>query len=58
MFEPIEEDTAISPKPCLATITDVNKSGIDVPAARKVKPMIVMGIPSVSPTNVAHQTMK
>ena len=39
MFEPTEDETAISPNPFRATITLVNKSGIDVPAAKKVKPM-------------------
>lgn len=39
IFEPTELDTAISPKPLRATITDVIKSGIEVPAARKVKPI-------------------
>lgn len=36
---PTELETAISPNPLRATITDVIKSGIDVPAARKVKPI-------------------
>lgn len=39
MLEPTEEETAMSPKPFLATMTEVIKSGIDVPAAKKVKPM-------------------
>lgn len=39
MLLPTELDTAISPKPFLATITEVIKSGIDVPAARKVRPI-------------------
>lgn len=36
---PTELETAISPKPFLATITDVIRSGIDVPAAKNVKPI-------------------
>jgi len=39
MFEPTEEETAMSPSPFLATITEVIKSGIEVPAARKVSPI-------------------
>ena len=39
IFDPTEEETAMSPKPFLATMTDVIKSGIDVPAAKKVNPM-------------------
>eukprot|EP00327_Prymnesium_parvum_P004880 CAMPEP_0182851040 /NCGR_PEP_ID=MMETSP0006_2-20121128/30419_1 /TAXON_ID=97485 /ORGANISM="Prymnesium parvum, Strain Texoma1" /LENGTH=68 /DNA_ID=CAMNT_0024981693 /DNA_START=12 /DNA_END=215 /DNA_ORIENTATION=- len=29
MFDPIEEETAMSPSPALATITEVSRSGID-----------------------------
>lgn len=36
---PTELDTAISPNPLRATITDVIKSGIEVPAARNVRPI-------------------
>ena len=39
MLLPTEEETAMSPNPFLATITDVIKSGMEVPAARKVKPI-------------------
>lgn len=38
---PTELETAISPNPFLATITDVIKSGMDVPAASKVSPIIL-----------------
>ena len=38
MFDPTEDETAISPKPLRATITLVNRSGIDVPAAKKSDP--------------------
>jgi hypothetical protein len=36
---PTELDTAISPNPLRATITEVIKSGIEVPAARTVRPI-------------------
>lgn len=36
---PTELDTAMSPNPLRATITDVIRSGIEVPAARNVRPM-------------------
>ena len=39
MFEPTDDDTAISPFPCFATKTLVIKSGTDVPAAKKVNPI-------------------
>jgi hypothetical protein len=39
IFEPIEDETAMSPCPCLATITLVSRSGTLVPAARKVSPI-------------------
>lgn len=55
---PMELDTAISPRPLRATNTDVIRSGIDVPAAKNVNPIISDGIRNVSPTNVAHQTIK
>jgi hypothetical protein len=39
MLLPTEEDTAMSPKPFLATITLVMRSGMEVPAARNVNPI-------------------
>jgi hypothetical protein len=39
IFDPTEEETAMSPKPFRATITDVIKSGIEVPAAKNVSPI-------------------
>ena len=39
MLLPTEEDTAMSPNPFLATITLVIRSGMDVPAARNVRPI-------------------
>lgn len=50
MLEPTELDTAMSPRPFRATITLVIKSGIEVPAANIVKPMISSVIQKVSPT--------
>jgi hypothetical protein len=57
-FDPIDEETLMSPKPFLATITLVNKSGTDVPAARIVRPIISEDNPIVSPIVLAHQTIK
>lgn len=39
IFDPTDEETAISPNPFRATMTDVIKSGIEVPAAKNVRPM-------------------
>ena len=39
ILDPTDEDTAISPSPFRATMTEVIKSGIEVPAARNVKPI-------------------
>lgn len=50
MLEPTELDTAMSPKPFLATMTLVMRSGMEVPAARIVRPMISSVMPIVSPT--------
>jgi len=58
MLLPTEEDTAMSPNPFLATITLVIRSGMEVPAARKVKPITSGGIPAVFPVTVAHQTIR
>ena len=58
MFEPTEDETAMSPFPCLATRTLVIKSGTEVPAARKVRPITTSGMPIVPPVLVAHQTIK
>ena len=55
---PTELETAISPNPFLATNTEVIRSGIEVPAAKKVNPIISFGIWKVMPTRVAHQTIK
>ena len=55
---PIELDTAMSPSPFLVTAMLVNKSGTDVPAARMVKPIMTLGIPTAQPNEDDHQTMK
>lgn len=50
MLLPTELDTAMSPMPLRATITLVMRSGMDVPAARIVRPIISSEMPMVSPT--------
>ena len=39
MLDPTDDDTAMSPNPFLATMTLVIRSGMEVPAARKVRPI-------------------
>ena len=39
MFDPTDEETAMSPLPCFATKTLVIRSGTEVPAAKKVRPI-------------------
>ena len=58
MLLPTEEETAISPKPFRATITEVIRSGMEVPAARNVNPITSGGIRIVAPTTFAHHTIK
>merc|ERR1712029_769984 len=58
MFDPTEDETAMSPNPLRATITLVIKSGIEVPAAKNVSPITSGGMPKVSPVRVAHHTIK
>lgn len=50
MLLPTELDTAMSPMPLRATITLVMRSGMDVPAAKIVRPIISSEMPIVSPT--------
>lgn len=50
MLLPTELDTAMSPRPLRATITLVMRSGMDVPAASIVRPIISSEMPMVSPT--------
>ena len=58
MLEPIEEETAMSPWPRLATAIDESASGIEVPLASRVRPMMVSGTPMRAPKSVTIQTMK
>lgn len=58
MLLPTELETAMSPNPFRATMTEVMRSGIDVPAAKKVRPITSGGILAVSPTTLAHHTIK
>ena len=39
MFDPTEDETAMSPNPFRATMTLVIRSGMEVPAARNVRPI-------------------
>merc|ERR1719473_980511 len=57
MLLPTELDTAMSPCPFLATARLDSASGMLVPPARSVSPMIVSGILAVSPRTVHIQTM-
>ena len=56
MFDPIDELTAMSPLPCLATTTEERRSGTDVPAARKVRPMMKTGTLICTPMAVIPET--
>lgn len=47
---PTELDTAMSPSPFRATMTLVIRSGMEVPAAKMVRPIISSLMPIVSPT--------
>lgn len=58
MLLPTELDTAMSPKPFRATMTEVMRSGMEVPAARKVRPITSEGMWAVSPTMLAHHTIR
>ena len=55
--KPIELETAISPNPFFATITEVIKSGTEVPAAKNVSPITEVSIPITLPITSAIQTM-
>lgn len=50
MLLPTELETAMSPRPLRATITLVMRSGMEVPAASIVRPIISSEMPIVSPT--------
>jgi len=58
MLLPMELDTAISPCPWRATITEVRRSGMLVPAAINVTPITLDGICQHHATTVAHQTIR
>mmetsp|Transcript_17790 Transcript_17790/g.23047 ORF Transcript_17790/g.23047 Transcript_17790/m.23047 type:complete len:112 (+) Transcript_17790:300-635(+) len=58
MLLPMEEETAISPSPIRAITTLLTASGILVPIARKVRPMIISSMPMTAPKIVAHHTSK
>lgn len=58
MLEPTEEETAMSPKPLRATMTLVMRSGMDVPAAKKVRPITSGGMENALPVIVDHQTIR
>lgn len=55
---PTELETAMSPNPFLATMTDVMRSGTEVPAARSVSPITSGGTCAVAPATFAHHTIK
>merc|ERR1719171_796033 len=57
MLLPTELETAMSPCPFLATARLESASGMLVPPARSVSPMIVSGMLAVSPRTVHIQTM-
>lgn len=48
----------MSPNPFLATITDVMRSGTEVPAARSVSPITSGGTWAVAPATFAHHTIR
>merc|ERR1719181_1239634 len=57
MLLPTELDTAMSPWPFLATARLDRASGMLVPPARSVRPIIVSGMLAVSPRMVHIHTM-
>ena len=58
MLLPIDDDTAMSPSPLFATITDESRSGTEVPAARRVSPSTGRGMPRASPKISAASTIR
>ena len=56
-FEPIDEESAMSPCPSRATSTDEMASGMDVPAARIVTPMTDSERPIATPMCSALETI-
>merc|ERR1719171_1276202 len=57
-LEPIAFETAMSPWPLRATSREPIASGTEVPAARRVQPMIAGWMLSMQPILEAHETMK
>lgn len=55
---PTELETAMSPKPFLATMTEVMRSGTEVPAANSVSPITSGGTYAVAPATFAHHTIR
>mmetsp|Transcript_48895 Transcript_48895/g.141639 ORF Transcript_48895/g.141639 Transcript_48895/m.141639 type:complete len:338 (-) Transcript_48895:1271-2284(-) len=58
MLEPMDDEMAMSPWPCRATMTEVIKSGTEVPAANTVSPMMWSGKLQVSPSTVVNQIIQ
>merc|ERR1719171_3337992 len=57
-LEPTALETAMSPSPSAATATDPRASGMEVPMARKVRPMTTSGMPQRQPILSMNSTMK
>merc|ERR1711871_186309 len=57
-LEPTALDTAMSPSPSSATEMEPSASGMDVPMARKVRPMTTSGMPQRQPILSMNSTMK
>ena len=58
MLLPTEEETAMSPNPLRATMTDVIKSGTEVPAAKKESPIIwILDIKCIDNNKGLHSTV-
>mmetsp|Transcript_18282 Transcript_18282/g.48227 ORF Transcript_18282/g.48227 Transcript_18282/m.48227 type:complete len:213 (-) Transcript_18282:458-1096(-) len=57
MLEPIDDEIAMSPCPCTVTITDVSRSGTEVPPARMVIAKTRGSPPVQSATTSEHSTI-
>ena len=61
MFDPTDEETAMSPLPCFATKTLVIRSGTEVPAAKKVRPITCkkgrMGVIQLSKIKASYHSL-
>jgi len=58
MLDPILEETAISPLPCLATTTEDRRYGMEVPAARTVTPATSTGMPRENAETLTQSTIQ